>query len=387
MSALLERWRARAVSLRDALVAMPGLRFGLRTIEGFQRDRCLLRASALTYSTLLAVVPLLAVVLAVLKGAGFAELLRPFLLDRFPVIEQQSIDDLLEYIGRANAQAVGGVGLALLFVSVWTLFGNVEQSLNHIFGVRSARGYLRRIGEYLSMLMVSSILVVASVVLQTLLGNPELLARVFGDRIGSGLAYGILAVLPWVSVWIGFSFLYSWMPNTHLPLRFAVLGGVVSGTLFQSVQLLYLELQFGFARYNAIYGALAQLPILLVWIYLSWALVLLGAELIVRVRFAGGADPDGPDPEGTRPLGLEILRLVIEAFRGGRATPRPDQLAVRLGVEAGRVQAAIDPLLRSGILVDPEGDHGLLPAVSPEAISLEQVLSALGGGGAKRPGS
>ena len=75
----------------------------------------------------------------------------------------------------------------------------------------------------------------------------------------------------------------------------------------------------------------------------------------VRVRFAGGADPDGPDPEGTRPLGPEILRLVIEAFRGGRATPRPDQLAVWLGVEAGRVQAAIDPLLRSGILVDPEG--------------------------------
>ncbi|MEE2703350.1 MAG: YihY/virulence factor BrkB family protein [Myxococcota bacterium] len=387
MSALLERSLAQAASLRTALVATAGVRFGIRTIEGFQRDRCLLRASALTYSTLLAVVPLLAVVLAVLKGAGFDELLRPFLLDRFPVIDQKSIDDLLAYIGRANAQAVGGVGLMLLFVSAWTLFGNVEQSLNDIFGVRSARGYLRRIGEYLSMLMVGSIVVVVSVVLQTLLGNPELLVQVFGDRVGSGLAYGILAALPWFSVWIGFSFLYSWMPNTHLPLRFAVLGGIVGGTLFQAVQLLYLELQFGFARYNAIYGALAQLPVLLIWVYLSWVLVLLGAELIVSVRAAAGTDPDGSDPGASWPLGMAILQLVIEAFRDGRATPRPDQLAIRLGVDAGQVHAAIDPLLKSGILVDPEGEQGLLPAVSPEVISLGQVLSALGQGGTKRPGS
>lgn len=380
-----DAWRVRLRAAVAEIAVLPGLRFGLRTIAGFRNNRCLLRASALTYVTLLALVPLLAVVLAVLKGAGFADLLRPFLVDHLPVTEPKAIDDLLAYIGRANAQAVGGIGLMLLFLSAWTLFGNIEQSLNDIFGVRTSRGHMRRVGEYLSMLVVGAIVVVLSVALQTLLGSPDLLVQIFGARVGSDLAYAVLAALPWLTVWTGFTFLYSWMPNTHLELRFAALGGFVAGTLFQLAQLLYLELQFGFARYNAIYGALAQLPILLVWVYLSWAVVLFGAQVIVAARASVGIDGAGSQGDPEPSLGLEILRLVVEAFQKGLKTPRPDQLAIWLGVETARVRAAVEPLIRSGILVDPEGEQGLLPAVAPEAISLARVMEALPRGGGKRP--
>ena len=377
--------RAQGSRVRDGWLSLPGVLVGVQTIRGFVNDRCLLRASALTYTTLLAIVPLLAVVLAVLKGAGFADSLRPFLVEQVPVAETAVIDDLLAYIGRANAQAVGGIGLVLLFVSVWTMFGNIEQSLNDILGVRASRGYLRRIGEYLSMLMVGAVVIAASVVLQTLFGSPMLFSSVFGDRLANELSYGVLGLLPWVSVWAGFAFLYTWMPNAHVPFRYALVGGIVGGTLFQLVQLLYIQLQFGFARYNAIYGALAQLPILLVWVYLSWALVLFGAEVIsaLRSRTPGPGGTRGTGPG--RALGLEILTLVLDDFRQGRATPRPDQIAGRLEIDSERVRAALEPLLRAGILVEPSGEQGLLPASSPSKLSLERVLDALDGGAGSSP--
>ncbi len=353
-----------------------------RTVHGFFRDGCLLRASALTFTSLLALVPFLAVILALLKGAGFEASLRPFLLTRVPVLGEGLVDQLLAYINRTNAQAVGGIGFAALLLASWTMLGNVENSLNHILGVREPRGILRRFGEYLAMLIVGSAILVLSTLLQTLVGNPELFERVIGPNAASGLSGVALSMLPWLSAWVGFAFLYSWLPAIRLRADARMLGAFVGGTLFQLVQLGYIELQLGFARLHVIYGALAQLPIVLVWIYLSWVVVLLGAELARAYTTRHVAkDPAVSASEGSLAstvLGMLVLRAVLEAFRVGTPTQRADELAARFDVTAHAVREAVEPLLAAGILVEPDANHGYLPASSPAAISIERALLAFG---------
>lgn len=368
---------ARVRLLLDAAGQQPGVVWLRRSARGFTEDRCLLQASALTYSTLLAIVPLLALVLALLKAAGFADNLRPFLLERFPVLDPAIVEAVLEYINRANAQAVGGIGLVALLAAAWAMLGNVESSLNSIFGVRTKRGYARRTSEYLAMLLVGTSLIVASFAARTFLESPAMIERMLGPAAAGGATRFGVELLPWVTTWIAFVFLYTWMPNTRVPIGRALLGALLGGTLFQLVQLGYIELQIGFARYHAIYGALAQLPILLVWVYLSWLVVLLGAEGIA----AAGALHVEPLGEGALPadlLALAALRDILDAFEAGRPTPRAAELAVRLGVPTDAVHAALAPLLKSGLLVEPEAGHGYLLARSPRAISLGQLVGALG---------
>ncbi len=347
------------------------------TAVGFVRDDCLVRASSLTFATSLALVPLLAVVLAILQGAGFAEYLRPFLLERVPMLDEASVDGLLEYIDRANTQAIGGIGFAALLLTTWSMLSGIESSLNHILGVTSSRGYLQRAGDYLGMVVGGAVLVVLSIVAQTFLEHPALLHAVLGDEIsdlGAGLG---LKLLPWVLVWVAFSLLYAWMPHSRLKLSEVLLGGLLGGSLFQLVQLGYLELQVGFARYHAIYGAIAQLPILLVWIYVSWAVALLGGESVAALRRLRGAVQSRLDTGGPEAMALLVLRTVYEAFERGDATPDAAALAARLDLRVHELRDAIAPLVRSGILVEPAEGSGYLPSSSAEALPLGRVLAAL----------
>lgn len=346
---------------------------------GFVRDDCLVRASSLTFATSLALVPLLAVVLAILQGAGFAEYLRPFLLEHVPMLDEASIDGMLEYIDRANAQAVGGVGFAALLFTTWSMLSGIESSLNHILGVTSSRGYLQRAGEYLGMVVGGAALVVLSIVVQTVFEHPVLLRAVLGDEIADvGTGVG-LKLLPWVLVWVAFALLYAWMPHTRLKLSEVLLGGLLGGSLFQLVQLGYLELQVGFARYHAIYGAIAQLPILLVWIYFSWAVALLGGESVAALRRLRGAAQARLDPGSAEAMALLVLRTVYDAFERGDPTPDAPALAARLDLRVHELREAIAPLVRSEILVEPADGSGYLPSLSAEALPLGRVLAALRG--------
>lgn len=367
-------------ALGELRATWEGLRrrpFGIwlaRTIRGFFWHRNLANAAALTYSTLLASVPLLAVVFAFLKAAGFSGTLRPFLMEEFAVLDEEAVDALLAYIERANTQAVGSVGLAALLLTSWGMLGNVESALNHIFGVKSARGYMQRAGEYLAMLLVGTSLVVASIGARTLLDNPALLARIFGRPVELG--FGVHLV-PWITAFVAFFFLYTWMPNKRTSARAAALGAIVGSVLFQGVQEAYIALQLGFARANAVYGALAQLPILLIWVYASWVVALIGAEGIAA-RETLHVEPLAPGERlGRELIALAALRAIVDAFQSGERTPTPQELAVRLSLDVQEVHRALQPLLDADILVEPADGRGYLPASSPQAIPLERALAAL----------
>jgi membrane protein len=348
----------------------------MRTWNGFWAHRNLVNASALTYTTLLAMVPLIAVVLALLKAAGFQDALRPFLLDQFPVLTAEAIDALLSWIDLANAQAVGGIGFAALLITTWSMLRNVETSLNHIFAVRHNRGILRQLGEYPAMLLFGAVMVVASIGIRTILETPAL----FDQLLGADLTFGtslLVTLSPWLTAWVAFYLMYSWMPNQSVAWSSALFGAFVGGSLFQLVQLGYIEAQLGFGRYHAVYGALAQLPIVMIWIYVSWIVVLLGAEGIAARAALHERPPSEAEAMSPQVVALAALREVLDAFGAGTRTPRAEELAVRLGVSVHAVRAALEPLLRADVLVEPDDQHGYLPATAPAALSLAQVLDPL----------
>jgi membrane protein len=367
-----EHWNA----LRSAVFQQPISIWLMRTWNGFWAHRNLVNASALTYTTLLAMVPLIAVVLALLKAAGFQDALRPFLLDQFPVLTAEAIDALLSWIDLANAQAVGGIGFAALLITTWSMLRNVETSLNHIFAVRHNRGILRQLGEYPAMLLFGAVMVVASIGIRTILETPAL----FDQLLGADLTFGtslLVTLSPWLTAWVAFYLMYSWMPNQSVAWSSALFGAFVGGSLFQLVQLGYIEAQLGFGRYHAVYGALAQLPIVMIWIYVSWIVVLLGAEGIAARAALHERPPSEAEAMSPQVVALAALREVLDAFGAGTRTPRAEELAVRLGVSVHAVRAALEPLLRADVLVEPDDQHGYLPATAPAALSLAQVLDPL----------
>ncbi len=333
----------------------------------FHADRGFLRASGLAYSTLLSLVPLLALAFALLKGLGIQRRLEPLLLQHLAVGNQEVVARILDYVDRTRVGSLGAVGLVALVLTAVGLIGNVELTLNDIWQVRRGRSPVRKVADYVAILVLGPILLFLSLSLTTSVHAPALAERL---KLLGALVPGLVRVLPLVAVWIAFTALYLILPNRRIPLGSAVLGGVVAGTVWHGAEWTYIRFQIGVARYNAIYGALAQLPVLLVWVYVSWCIVLWGAELayvhhlprrwrVLRTR--GGLWVPRLD------AALRLLNEAVVPFCRGEAAPTEADAVAASGLHPGGAAGLVDRLVDVGLLVRTQEDPPrLIPARSPE---------------------
>ena len=278
-------WRTDlAATSRLGAIAIYPLRVLLIVTRGFWFEhQGLLRASALTYSTLLSLVPILAFALAFLKGLGVHNLLEPFLIDRGVIGSEETVRMLLSYANNIEVRTLGGLGLATLVFTTVIGVGNVERAFNEIWGMRTERPILRKIADYASVLVLGPVALLLATGINARLHLPPFIATWLGMQvIGEAVTFFstvMSTILPYVALWLVFAFFYSFLPNTRVQAIPALIGGVVGGTLWQIAQWGYIAFQVGMANAQAIYGALAQLPVLMLWIYVSWVTVLLGAEV------------------------------------------------------------------------------------------------------------
>jgi membrane protein len=266
----LTRWRL--FLLRQAQIAS-------LVARDFFADHCLLRASALTYSTLLSIVPLLALMFALLKGLGVHNVLEPLILERLAIGSEQIITAIIRYINNTNVGQLGAVGMVMLIIAVLTLLSNIEESFNYVWGVKETRTLLRRFADYFSVVTIGPIFLIAAISMTTTIESQAFVQALLEMAFVGEVIFLIFKVLPFVVMWAAFTGLYVFMPNTRVSFRAAMVGGVLGGTLWQLAQWVYVNFQVGVSRYNAIYGTLAALPIFMVWIYVSWLIVLLGLEV------------------------------------------------------------------------------------------------------------
>ncbi|MCF0160386.1 MAG: YihY family inner membrane protein [Bacteroidaceae bacterium] len=268
--------------LRNLVVCAKVLWF---TIRMFISDRITTRASALTYSTLLSTVPLLAIVFAVAKGFGIAEHLQDLLLSNFKGQEEvimMLMGSVNKYIEHTRSGLFLGVGFAMLIYTIMLLTGSIEETFNHLWQVKKARSPLRKLANYFSVLLLLPFLLVFisgfNVFLGTMADNMEEYVI-----LGSTTRF-FIRLIPYVVSSTLMTALYVFMPNTWVRFRSALIPGIVCGIAFQMFQSLYINSQIWVTNYNAIYGSFAAIPMFLIWTQTSWCICLFGAELTFSIQ-------------------------------------------------------------------------------------------------------
>ncbi len=381
MDAANQRWWRRFLLNQGQVLAL--------VIRGFFADGCMLRASALTFTTLLSLVPLLALMFSVLKGLGVQNELKPLLLDQLAVGGGEAVSKIVEYINNTNVAKLGTYGLIFLIATVLTLLSNIEKSFNSVWGVEETRPLLRRFTDYFSVVTIGPVFVVVAISMTSTLKSQQLVLTLLEyEYVGEALL-SLFEVLPFMVMWLVFAGLYLFMPNVKVSPRAALIGGVFGGTLWQLSQWGYLNFQVGVARYNAIYGTMAALPILMVWLYLSWMIVLLGLEMTYATQNLSSIRQD---IRGKRVnfasrefIALTVLLFVSRRFYLGRPALGQDALASRLDVPPRLLHTVLEELSRLGFVVATslESDGiGYQPAQALEKIRLVDVVRGLAVDGA-----
>jgi membrane protein len=383
--------RPKALLLRASKVLLLAAR-------GFDRDQCAVRASALTFYSLLSVVPVLAVVFGIAKGFGFDKRLQAELLVKFS--ERSDIlmqvfrfsDSMLE---KTSGGIVAGIGVALLFWSVVKVLGSIEDAFNDIWKVPRPRSIARKCSDYLSFAMVCPLIfLMSSSLMVTVAGQVKYVAeRAAGFGIPPQAFLLLIEFLPLVLIWVLFAFLLIYMPNTRVRLGPGIAAAAAAGTAYYLTQWVYISFQVGVSRANAIYGSFAALPLFLAWMQISWLIVLMGSEISFAAQNLDSiAFPEGSEkisPHHRKVLSLLVARLVVKNFTAGEKPLGPHAIARALGIPSSLVLRALSDLSAAGLLAPMKAEGTEEPAWQPardvHGITVADVIGALERCGAAEP--
>lgn len=357
-------------------------------IRGFNSENLQTKASALTYSTLLAIVPLLAVLLGIAKGFGFQEAVQQELFDYFPRQEQE-LSEAFKFVERYLAQAQGGViigvGLILLFYTVINLISSIEDTFNDIWQIQKSRPWHRKISDYLALFLILPVLMTASSGLSIFLStlqNSFLSSYVFFTP----LVELVLNIAPFVITIMAFTGLYVSLPNTKVKFVNGLIAGALAGSAFQFFQFIYISGQIWVNKYNAIYGSFAALPLLLLWLQLSWLICLFGAELAYASqnvkKFSFERDSKNISRRYKDFLTLLIASLIVKRFVNEEKPYTADELsdAYRIPIRITTEILYLLTELHIIIEVNYENDERVVyyqPALDVNQITVSYLLTKM----------
>jgi membrane protein len=340
------------------------LRVILLAAQGFMRNKCQKTASVLTYYSLLNVVPIVAVAFAITKGFGLEKLIEKQILqiaDKAnwqPDMTNQIIMFSHKLLDQAKGGLIAGVGVILLLWTVISILGKIEESLNEIWEVKKSRTLVRKFSDYIAMTVLTPVLFVISSSATVVVASHVnvLVSKLALLGVLSKLIFLLLNLLPYVSIWVLLTIVYLIMPNTRIPVRSAIFGGIAAGTIAQIVQWIYIKFQIGVASYGAVYGSFAALPLLLAWIQMSWMIVLFGAEIACAYEHCEtfGFHPDYSriSVSSKRLLVLRIFHLLTKKFSLGERPLSASQIADTLEIPVRLVRQFLFELTNVGLVVE-----------------------------------
>lgn len=384
-------WRMR---LRDLPKKKSFLLRQLRTIllalRGFNEDKCQLRASALTFYSLLSIVPVMAMAFGVAKGFGFEKMLEKQLLDKFAnqgEVLQQIIGFAQSMLNNTKGGVVAGIGVAVLFWTVIKVLGNIEQSFNDIWGIKQGRAIGRKFSDYLSLMLICPIMIILSssitVFISTQLSHIISQSEVLG--VLAPLVFAIVKILPFAVIWILFTFIYIFLPNTKVNFSSGLIAGIAAGTIYQITQWVYINFQVGVAKFNAIYGSFAALPLFLMWLQISWLVVLFGAEISFAHQNVDTYEfePDCLEASHSfkRLAALQIAQLIVKNFANREDALNASEISHKLDMPIRLVRQILFELKESKIVAESNGENEKQPRYVPasdiDQFTIQFVLSAL----------
>lgn len=360
--------------------------FSLAT-TGFNEDKCLIKATALTYYTLFSIVPIIALVFAIAKGFGFQESLETQLLNDFS--EQkgvliQAFDYANKMLSNTKGGLIAGVGVVLLLWSVMKLLGSVETSFNEIWEIKKDRIWVRKITDYLSIMLIAPIFLILS-------GGITVGFKAGLDTASSSfslltpLNFIFLKAFAFTLIWAMFVFLYMALPNTKVTFKGAASGAFVAALLFELLQWGYVSSQIGVGSYNKIYGSFAALPLFLIWVQYSWFVVLFGAELTFAWQnvdhYELENDINNISDRYKRVIALLIARNVVKNFNEGNPAQTAMEISSKLDLPVRLARTIIFEFTETGIFnevkMTDDKEIGYQPGISDSKLTVKYIIDKL----------
>jgi membrane protein len=353
-------------------------------VEKFQDDLLSLRATSLTYTTLLSFVPFLAVAFSVLKAFGVQNQLEPALAGMLAPLGPEAIEitrRVIAFVDNQQVGVLGAVGVAGLFYTVLSLIGKIEDALNNIWRVRCPRSLGRQFSDYLSVVLVGPVLVFTALALTASAQSYWLVQRFLEFKPLGWVVPLVTRLMPLILLCAAFTFLYQFVPHTRVRLRSALVGGVVAGLLWQVAGVGFTKFVAGSSSYAAIYSSFAILILFLIWLQLGWLIVLVGAEVAYYHQHPGAyrkhTSHRGHSQLFREELALAALVELTQRALEGRPPSDPAQLAAALGFPLSSLEELIDGFVQRGLLLRAAEPAGITLARLPEQIPVVEILDTL----------
>ena len=356
-------------------------------VRGFNKDKIQLRASALSFYTLLSIVPILAMVFGISQGFGLEKYLKDILNERFK--EHQDMLDVLlgfvdKYLGRINEGFITGIGLIILFWSVMKVLSNIESSFNNIWQIKKSRIFTRKFTDYISLLFIAPVLLVITSSFTVSQLESVSASLPFLHYLGSFLRITV-RILSFTLIWFVFTLIYIIIPNTKVRFIPALIAGIIAGTMFQLLQWGYVNFQSLLSGYGAIYGTFAALPLFMMWLELSWLIVLLGAEISFAYQNAAHYEQEAEGVQvslkNRRVLVLLVAQRIVKTFVEGLPPMNAADIATQLGIPVRLARDIVYDLINARIINETYTQEvrevAYQPAMDPAKITISYVIDAL----------
>lgn len=358
-------------------------------VRGFFDDDLMYRASALTYYSLLAIVPILALVIAIGRGFGLQKNIEEFIYTTFG--EEHEITPYLmgfvdNYLEQAHGGVFVGIGVGILLWSVVSMFRQVEFNFNMIWHIKQNRSIVRQFTTYITMLLVIPILAVSSSGLSSIVDSYiNSLATTTVGNFFMPLYHFFLQLIPYIIYWLLFTLVFLIVPNTKVKFLDALLAGVVTGTLFMLLKYFYVSGQINLSKYSAVYGSFAAIPLLLFWFQLSWLIILFGAEFAYVGQNLMNYNFEHESDNITRRYSdytlIIVMKVIITHFEKGEQPISAYDISTKYNIPIRLVQDHLETLINiklvSEIYIENSLNKLYQPAMDINKISLRMLMERL----------
>jgi membrane protein len=362
----------------------------LLALRGFSEDNIFLRSSALTFYSLLSIIPLLGLGFGVAKGFGLDLYLEDQL--RASLSNQEEVFNWImgftkTALESAKGGVVAGVGLLVLLFIIFQVMLSIEESFNKIWQVKKSRHWARMISDYFSIVFIAPLFFVlssaATIYLNTQVADLSQNLKILGF-LGPMLLF-LVNLVPFLFLWIMLTVVYLVMPNTNVRFSSALLAAIFAGTLLYFFQWAYVFFQVGVSRYNAIYGSFAAIPLLLIFLQIAWMLVLLGAEIAYAYqnveKYEFEAESQRISPLRKKTLSVYVLHLVVQYFKNGKMPPDSEDISHQLAIPNRLVRSILNDMVEVNLLNEVQKvknkQVGYQPALDINQISIQMVMERL----------
>jgi membrane protein len=338
----------------------------------------------LVYSTLLSLVPLLAVTFSILKAFGVHNQIEPLLLRALEPLGSKGEDlawYMLGFVSNLRVGLLGAVGVASLFFTVISLIGQIEDALNHIWRLRYSRTLARKFSDYLSVVLVGPVLVFSAFALTASAQHSWLVQSLLSYGSLGVVITTVTRVMPLFFLCTVFTFLYEFLPNTRVPFRSAVVGGMTAGFLWQVAGLAFAKFVASSTRYTVVYSSFAVLLLFLIWLYVEWIIVLVGGEVAYLHQHSHmlvtWRRRRSRNPISRVRLAFLLLTAITRRYLAQEPPFRLMELAASLQVSPVDLEDLVDAFVRRHILLRSAEPEGITLGRPPEGVAVSEILDAV----------